>query len=90
MQTREPVLELDEDRGIEFVVAAGAVLVDDGEPLVAQDLEMLRDRRLGDRELPADRRDDLAGRLWTAREQFENAAANRICEDLEPVHGPTI
>ncbi len=90
MQTREPVLEFDEDLGIEFVVAAGAVLVDGGEPLVAQDLEMLRDRRLGDRELPADRRDDFTGHLRTAREQFENAAANRICEDLEPVHEPTI
>ena len=90
MQAREPVLEFHEDGGLEFVEASGAVLVDDGEPLVAQDLEMLRHSRLGDGELDADRRNDVSGRACAVGEQLENPAANRIRENLEPMHAPII
>jgi hypothetical protein len=47
---------------------------------------MLRNRRLADRELALDGRADGACRLFSAGEQFEDAPADWVTEDVERVH----
>src|SRR3954463_9776105 len=53
---------------------------------LAQHLEMLRHRRLGDAELGADRLHHFAGRHLSRTEQFEDATADGIGQDFEGVH----
>lgn len=57
------------------------------EPVVAQDLQVLRHGWLGDPELLPDCGGDRAGGALTVREQFENSPPYRITQDVERVHG---
>ena len=51
---------------------------------------MLGDRGLGDAELLLHDRGDLAGRLLAVGEQLQDAAADRVAEDVEGVHAATV
>ena len=51
---------------------------------------MLRYRRLGDRELGLDGCTDRTRRLLSVGEQFEDAPADRIAQDIERVHHTTL
>ena len=49
---------------------------------------MLRDRRLRDAELALDHLADVTGGRLAVGEQFQDAPADRVPEDVERVHGP--
>src|SRR5262245_49149504 len=55
-------------------------------PALSQDLELLRDGRLRDTELPRDDLDDLPGRMLALDQEFQDTPSNRIAEDIERVH----
>ncbi len=57
-----------------------------GEAVIPQHFQVLRHRRLADRELILDGGTDDAGRQLSVGEQLENAPANRITQDIERVH----
>lgn len=57
-----------------------------GETGVSQNPEMLRDGGLGDAELFLDDLDDVARTMLAFGEQLQNAASNRIAENIESVH----
>src|SRR5262249_61963466 len=75
-----------EGPAVDGVEASGALGADGREAAVAEHLQVLRDRGLGDAELgPHDRGDRARGQL-TLGEQLQDATANRIAEDVERVH----
>ncbi len=55
--------------------------------MLAQHPQMLRDGRLRDPELGADRGDQLAGRPLAVGQQLEDPPPHRVAEDVEGVHG---
>ena len=54
--------------------------------MLAQHLQVLGDRRLGDGKLVPNDFHDLAGRTLAAAEDFEGAPPYRVAEYLEGVH----
>src|SRR5690606_24219303 len=82
----EPGVDLLQWRGVERVEAARAFGADGGEARVAEDLQMLAHRGLADAELGGDDLDDFARGVLLHRQQFEDAAADGIAEDVEGVH----
>jgi hypothetical protein len=56
------------------------------EPVVAQDLELVRDRGLGGAELAGDDVYDLTRGVLAIGEELEDATPHRIPEDIERVH----
>ena len=89
-QPGEPVLEFGQGPGIQFVQAPVSVTVNHSEMVVPQYFQVLRDSRLRDPELTADDVAEISGRPQALREHFEYPAADRIRQNLEPVHHPTI
>ena len=88
-EPRQPVIDVAQGRHVELVVAAGALGPDLGEAGLAQHLEMLADCRLGDAEFARDHVDHLARGQIADGQQFEDAAADGIAEDVEGVHQST-
>ena len=86
----EPLLDLRERLGVERIEPALSVGADVRETAVAQDPQMLRDRRLTDAELGSDDVHDLPGRLLAGGEQLEDAPPDRVAEDVERVHGSKV
>ena len=84
-QGRSPLVHGVQSGGLEGVEPPCAVGPHPGEAVVAQDAEVLRDRRLADTEVWADDLHDLTGGCLPGREQFEDAAAHRVAEDVEGV-----
>jgi len=82
----EPGVDVAQRLRVDGVEPTGALGAHRREPRFAQDAEMLGHRGLGDPELGSDDLGDRARRLLTAREQLENASADRIAEDVERVH----
>src|SRR3954469_7978161 len=85
-----PLVDLAQWPGLDRVDAARSVRAHIGKAAVAQHLEMLRDRRLRDTELALDDDDDIARALLVARQQLQNPAANRIAENIEGGHKPSL
>ena len=86
----EPVVELVERRRVDGVEPPRPVRADRREAAVAEDLEVLRDGRLRDAELGLDDRGDRPCRQLAIGEQLEDAAADRVSEDVERVHAAKI
>jgi hypothetical protein len=82
----QPVVELAQRRGINGVEATIPVGADGGEPVRSKHPEVPGDRRLADAELSLDHRADRACHLLPVDEDVEDAAADRIAEDIERVH----
>src|SRR5262245_52963520 len=82
----EPGIHLPQRRGIDGIDAARAVDPHAGEAGVAQHLEVLRHCRLGDAELALDDSDNVARAMLAAPEQLQDAAPDRIAQDVEGVH----
>src|SRR5688572_20567397 len=82
----EPRVDRLERSRIDGVESAIPVRPNAGEARLAQHLEVLGDRRLGDPELAVHDLDDRARSPLAAREQLEDAAAHRIPEDVQRVH----
>ena len=82
----EPCVELAQRLAFHGVEASGAVGAHRGEAAVAQHLQVLRHRRLGDAELALDHLDDAARRRFAVGEQLEDAPAHRVAQDVEGVH----
>jgi len=76
--------------GIDRVQAARARRSDRREAVVAQDLEVLRYRGLGDAELGADRLSDLARAQLAVGEELEDPPSDRVTEDIERVHNAKV
>ena len=86
----EPGVDLLERSSVERIESARALGADRGETGLAQDFQMLRHGSLGDAELGSDGLDDLARGKLVAGQQFEDAAPNRVAEDIEGVHQSSI
>ncbi len=82
----EPPVGLAERLSLDGVQTAGPLRPHRREARLSQHAEMLRDRGLGDSELMPDDVRDGAGAQLLIREQFEDAAPNRIAENVERVH----
>ena len=77
-------------RGVHGVQPPGAFGTDRREPAVPEHAQVLRHGRLGDLELLLDDRGDRSGGLLLVREQLQDPAPNRITQNVEGVHAPTI
>src|SRR5664280_1522532 len=86
-EAAEPHVDLLQGPGLHGVQPARTVRSDGGETVLSQHLQVLRDARLGDSELPLDDRRDRPGRLLAVGEQFQDPASHRITENVERVHG---
>src|SRR5215468_3689103 len=84
----EPGVDLAQRRSLDRVDAPRAVAAHAGEASLAQHLQVLRDRRLGNAELALDDRDDVARAVLAAGEQLQDAAPDRVAQDVEGVHHP--
>ena len=73
--------------GVDRVEPADALGAHRREARLPQHAEVLRDGGLGDAELALHVLADLAGAALALREEFEDAPANRIAENVECVHG---
>jgi len=73
-------------RGVDRVEAAGAVGPHVHEPALPQHPEVLRHRRLRDPELGLDRLRDRPRGCLALEQEFEDAPAHRVAEDVERVH----
>jgi hypothetical protein len=82
----EPRIDLLERRRVHGVQAACAVRSDAREAAVAQDPEVLRDRRLADPELRLDDVGDGAGRALAVGEELKDPSSYRVAQDVERVH----
>jgi hypothetical protein len=82
----QPHIDLPQGFGGHRVQTAGAVSVHDCEPVLPQHAQVLGDRRLGDPELGADDRGDHTGGLLAISQQFQDAAPDRVAQDIELVH----
>src|SRR5690606_22453174 len=82
----DPLVDLLERGYIDGIDATRPFTAHVRKAALAQHLEVLRHRRLADAEFGLDHLDDLARRVLAFRQQFENAAANGIAEDVEGVH----
>ena len=82
----EPVIDLAERGGVDGIEPPGPGGPDRREPAVAQDLQVLRDRRLRDPELRLDDGADLPGGMLTIGEQLQDPPTDRVAEDVEGVH----
>ena len=82
----EPLIDLFQRRGVYGVKPPRPLGSHGRKSRVPQYLEVLADRRLGDAELLLDNRDDLARGMLAPRQHLEDAAADRIAEDVERVH----
>src|SRR4029453_7955099 len=60
------------------------------EPVLPEHAQLLGDRRLGDPELGADGRGDGAGGLLAVGQQLQDAAPDRVAQDIERVHATTM
>ena len=86
----EPVVELAHRCGVDRVQPAGAFGPDRRKPAVAEDLEVLRDRRLRDAELRLDDLRDRARGALAVGEELEDPAADGVTQDVERVHAGNI
>ena len=82
----EPRIDLVERRRVDGVEPPGAIRPDRREPAVAQDLEVLRDRRLRDPELGLDDGGDRPGGVLAFGEELQDPPPDRVAEDVERVH----
>ena len=85
-ETAQPCVDLGQRARIDGVDAPRAFGAHRREPALSQHLQLLRDRRLGDAELPRDDFDDLAGGVLTLGEELQDPAPNGIAEDVERMH----
>jgi hypothetical protein len=86
----EPGVDLVERRRIDGIQPPGALRPDRRETAVAQDPEVLRDRRLRDPELRLDDRRDRPGRLLASGQQLEDPPSDWVAKDVKGVHGRSI
>src|SRR5690606_38451919 len=82
----EPGVDLGQGARVDGVDEARSLGAHGREAVLAQDLELLRDGRLGDAELAGDDLDDLARGVLTFRQKLEDSPPNGIAEDVEGVH----
>lgn len=86
----EPLIDVLQCRTVDCIQPPLAVGSYCGETVVPQDFQMLRNRRLADRELVLDGRGDGACRHLAVGEQLQNAAPHRLPQDVERVHIPKL
>src|SRR4051812_24418096 len=86
----EPLVDLAERLGVHRVQAAGARGAYGHETGLTEHPQVLRDGRLRDPELLLDDGPQLTRGPLAVGEQFEDAPADRVSEDVERVHGPTL
>src|SRR5688500_3388882 len=86
----QPRIDLRQWVGLDGVDAPCPVSAHGREPAFAKHFQLLRDRRLRDRELPGDHLYDFARRVLTLGEQLEDSTTHRIAEDFEGMHQPPV
>ena len=82
----EPLIDILQRRAINRIQPPLTVGAYRSETIVPQDFQMLRNRRLADRELILDGRGDVARRHLTIGEELQNAAPYWLPQDVERVH----
>src|SRR5690606_19835323 len=82
----QPCVDLREGTRIGSVDAPRAFGPNRCEPALSQHFQLLRDGRLRDAEFPRDDLDDLARCVLALGQELEDAAPDRIAEDVERVH----
>lgn len=82
----EPLVDIPQRRAVDRVQPPLAVGAYRSETIVPQNFQMLRNRRLADREFILDGRGDVACRHLTVGKELQNAAPHRLPQDVERVH----
>ncbi len=82
----QPRLELVQRRGLHRIEPPGTVGTHRREAAVAQHLQVLRHRRLGDAELALNHLDNAARRHFPRGQHLEDAPPHRIAQHVEGVH----
>lgn len=85
-ERREPQTGLSHSVGSHRIEPTCPVCPDRCETVLAQDAQVLGNRRLADAELVGDHRSDGTGWDVTLRDQLEDSPTDRIAEDVECVH----
>jgi len=86
----QPGIDLRQTVCLDGVDAPSALGANGREPALTEDLQLLRDRRLGDAELAGDYLYDITRCVLAVGEQLENATTDRIAEDIEGMHQPPV
>src|SRR5688500_8563920 len=86
----QPGIDFRQWVGLDRVDTPRPVSANGREPALAKHLQLLRDRRLRDRELPGDYLYDFARRVLALGKQLENSTTHRIAEDFERMHQPPV
>ena len=86
----QPGVDAAQRRGVEPVVAAGAVGAHADEPGIPEDPQVLRHGGLGDPELVLHDPRDRARRQLVVDEELQDATSHRVAEDVEGVHQPPV
>ena len=82
----EPIVDIAQCLPVDGIQPPLAVRAYRGEPVVPQHFQVLRHRRLADVELGLDGRADSTRRQFAVGEQFEDAPADRVAQDVKCVH----
>ncbi len=86
----EPLVDILQCPAIHRVQPPLAVGAYRSETIVPQNFQMLRNRRLANRELILDGRGDVTCRHLTVGKEFQNAAPHWLPQDVERVHTPKL
>ena len=85
-EARGPVLDLVERGGIEGIEPPGSLRPNAGKTALSQHPEVLRHRRLADREFLADEGGDQTSRLLAARQVLEDPSSHWITQNIKCCH----
>src|SRR5262245_22023220 len=86
----EPGVDLAQRARVYRVDAPRPVGAHGGEAALAQHLQVRRHRGLRDPELPLDDGDDITRAVLAAGEQLQDAAPDRIAQNVEGMHQPSL